>query len=491
MKPGWCLICGTARRREFASKRADRVTRRVGGSADPGLRFVLCETCGHVYQDPMLDEDDLRRVYTDEYRPLLTDEAAIEREMRRGRPVSEQLADWVEPSVRRRTVLDVGCGSGTYLLPFKERGWAVFGIDPVPRWTDFARRRLGGTPETIVTGHYGPGALPGRRFSLIIFSHTVEHLPDPIPLLRAMRGHLEEDGVLFVATPNLLNPPARERLFEGFLAGAHVRLYSPASLTTVLARAGFRITGGVDFPGRFGMGLLARPRAREGETIPPGPYDDPLAIRQFYGALQEPETAAPLGRNLLGLRAGQRWLMPILCQRQDARRYRIETRAGAPRALFGVTARGDEVPIARWDGRAGPDPADAVPWDRLAEDAGIVQLGLGSGDEALALARRLRGAQRLAIWEADPVLAKLVLKAVDLTGLWASGRAMLHVGKQPVVPPGRSFELLRPSLVYRSGAAARWDSPVYDRIEDLIDASAPRVGPAVEPVAPGAVAPAV
>lgn len=491
MQPGWCLICGTARRTEFASKRADRVTRRVGGPTDPGLRFVLCETCGHVYQDPMLDEDDLRRVYTDEYRPLLTDEADIAREMRRGRPVSEQLADWIEPSVRRRTVLDVGCGSGTYLLPFKERGWEVFGIDPVPRWTEFARRRLGGTPETIVTGRYGPDAFPGRRFSLILFSHTVEHLPDPVPLLGAMRDHLEEDGVLFVATPNLLNPPARERLFEGFLAGAHVRLYSPASLATVLARAGFRITGGVDFPGRFGMGLLARPGARAGETIPPGPYDDPLAIRQLYGALTEPETAAPLGRNLLGLRAVQRWVLPILCQRRDARRYRIRTENGAPRALFGVTARGVEVPIARWDDGEGPDPAALVPWDRLDEDAGIVQLGLGSGAEALALARRLRGGQRLAIWEADPVLAKLVLKAVDLTALWASGRVMLHVGRQPVVPPGRSFELLRPSVLYRTEAAARWDRSVYDRIRELAGASTPLVGPAVEPVARGAVAPAV
>lgn len=469
MKPGWCLICGTARRIEFASKREDRVARRVGG---PGLRFVLCETCGHVYQDPMLDDDDLRRLYTDEYRPLLTDEADVAREMRRGRPVSEQLAEWVEPSIGRKTVLDVGCGSGTYLLPFKERGWEVFGIDPVPQWTEFARRQLDGTPETIVTGHYGPGAFPGRRFSLIIFSHTVEHLPDPIPLLRVMRDHLEEDGVLFVATPNLLNPPARERLFEGFLAGAHVRLYSPASLTTVLARAGFRITGGVDFPGRFGMGLLARPGARDGGEIPQGPYDDPLAIRSFYGALQSPETAAPLGRNLLGLRSIQRWIMPTLCQRQDARRYRIRSRDGEPQALYGVTVGGVEVPIARWERAGGPSAAEAIPWDRLDEDARIVQLGLGSGEEALALARRLGDGQRLAIWEADPVLAKVVLKVVDLTELWASGRVMLHVGRQPVVPPGRSTELLRPAVLYRSEAARVWDVEAYRRIGSLIEAGA-------------------
>ncbi|WP_447972116.1 class I SAM-dependent methyltransferase [Nitrospira sp. Kam-Ns4a] len=488
MQPGWCLICGGTDKHEFVTKPADRVARRVAGvnGTDGGqVRFVLCDRCGHVYQDPMLDEADLARVYTDEYRPLLVRAEDIAREMQRGRPVSAQLADWIEPGVRSKTVLDIGCGSGTYLLPFKERGWEVFGIDPVPQWTEFARRQLGGTPESIVTGRYGPGAFPGRRFSLVLFSHTVEHVPDPIPMLRVMRGHLEEDGVLFVATPNLLNPPDGPRLFTGFFGGAHVRLYSPAALTTVLARSGFRVVGGADFPGRFGMGLLARPAGGPAEGPREGPYDDPLALQQLYVGLQHLEDVGALGRNLVALRKTQRWILPVLCQRQDARRYRLGTHDGLRRTLVGVTPTGAEIPIARWeDGRASAaDPP--LPWARLPEDGSILQLGLGTGAEALAIARRLCASQHLYLWEADPVLAKLVLKAADLTALWESGRVTLLVGRHPVVPPGIARRVMRPSVLYLSEAARRWDVPVYRRIQETIGAPATAVSQEPAAVAAG------
>lgn len=464
MQPGWCLMCGTAARREFVTKANDRVALRLMLPTEGRVRYAICSGCGHVYQDPMLDDEELRRLYRDDYRPMLKTGDAVAKEMERGVPVSSWVAEQVEPLVRRRTVLDIGCGSGTYLKPFKERGWEVFGIDPVPAWTDFARRQLGGTERTIVTGSYGPDCFPERKFSLILFSHTVEHIPDPVAMLRSMRALLEDDGILFVATPNLLDPPM-ERLTSGFLAGAHVRLYSPGALARVLAQSGFRVEKKADFHSNFGLGVMARP-ADDIADIPP---DDPMAILQLYGALLQPLSARTLGRNLAALTRRHWWLLPTLCRQLDVARYRFETDGHRVRAVRGATPAGPEVPILREEEDRRLDACgEDLPEAFGSDDATVVQLGLGWGTLALEINRRLRGAQHLFIWEADQTLAKQLMKVRDLSPLWESERVTLVLGESLHAPADRRRRMLSPSTLYVTGAARRWNRGLYRSFMDRV-----------------------
>ncbi|MBI5411320.1 MAG: class I SAM-dependent methyltransferase [Nitrospirae bacterium] len=455
MQAGWCLICGSARREEFASKAADRVSNRLAEESRGKVHFVICSDCGHVYQHPMLDAGDLERIYTDEYRPFT--EASAVHDLFRGRTICETFAPLVESSVRGRTVLDIGFGQGGFLRAFHERGWEVFGIDPVPTWADFVRKCVGGTERTIVNGHYGPETFPGQRFSLILFSHTVEHLPDPAPMLRTMRRHLAEDGALFVAAPNLLNPPPVDMMFNGFLAGAHVRLYSRHALKTVLARSGFRADTDLEFQGSFGMGLVARPA----DGVPDCSFDDATAIRRLYIALAHPQEGGALGRNLAALLKTQWWVLPSLCQQVDTGRYRVERNGGAV-SIIGLAANGEEVPIVRRGERQDCQPSvDERLW---AKEETLVQLGLGSGELARTLAARLKEGQHLFIWEADPSLAKLILKLEDLSPLWDSSRVTLILGNHPILPADRKACLMRPCALYLSESAQRWNEPVYRTI---------------------------
>lgn len=464
MQPGWCLICGSSERRGFVTHDRDRVALRLAIPTGR-ISYVICSGCGHVYQDPMLGEEELSRLYRDDYRPLLKTREAVAKEMERGCSVSSWVAEQVEPLVRRRTVLDIGCGSGTYLLPFKERGWEVFGIDPVPAWTDFARRQLGETDRTIVTGSYGPDCFPRQKFSLILFSHTVEHIPDPVPMLRSMKTLLDDDGVLFVATPNLLDPPM-DRLTVGFLAGAHVRLYSPGALGTLLARSGFRVETKADFHSNFGVGMIAR--AADG--IADLSCDDPVAILQLYGALLHPSSARAFGRNLAALTKDHWWLVPALCRRLDASRYRLQADGLRVSAILGKEPAGSLVQILREDERGRLDGCgEDLPDQFEPDDATIVQCGLGWGDLALAVNRRLRESQHLFIWEADPVLAKLILKVVDLSPLWESTRVTLILGDRLSLPAARRERMKRPFKLYMTGSARRWNVDLYRGVMGLVN----------------------
>lgn len=462
MQAGWCLICGSTDRQEFARKAADRVAVRLAGDRQAALRFVICRRCGHVYQDPMLDDGDLARLYDDGYRPFFGDEEEMERERQRGRRFCEELAPLVETLTPGRRVLDIGCGSGSFLLAFQERGWEVFGIDPVPSWTEHVRRVTGGTEQTIVTGCYDADSFPGRTFSLILFSHTIEHLPDPAPLLQAMRRHLDEDGLLFVATPNLVNPPAADGLFKGFLAGAHVRLYSPGALRTVLARSGLRTRTELHYRPAFGFGLLAQlPRGRL-QAATEGPLDDAAAIRDLFLAVQRKEESGPFGRNLAALLASQPHTLPSLCRKAETHdRLRLTHWGETVVAIAGITAGGEEVPLVSWEG---PGEGSLEAAGGITPDAKtIVLLGLGSGAEARKLAGRLSPGQHLYIWETDPALAKAVLGVADLSELWASGRVTLLLGERPLqaVPAP-------PVSLYWTHAARRWNHSAYVRIAERL-----------------------
>lgn len=454
MQVGWCLICGSGTRLELARKAQDQAMAYVTGQAEAAVRFVVCLQCGHAYQDPMPDAEDLHRLRAEAgqggslWRPIPDDEYARNPA---GSPWCDRdlgrwLLETVESTLCRRTLLAIGRGLADCLHPFKEGGWEVTEGISLSAWSGLS------------------GPMPDRRFSLIVLLHTIEHLPDPIPMLQALRDRLEDDGVLFVATPNLFSPPPVRRCFDDFLSGAQVRLYSPGTLQTALARAGFQTDAVRVVAGDCRMGLIAR----SSDSVPDQPGDDPLAIQRLYRVLQWPGSADVLGLNLAALSETQPWVIPPLCRQafpdeMGTRRYRVRRSNGCLVALGLHHADGHDVPIIRWGERDGHRAILLDPFHREQAEshATIVQLGLGSGELATALAERLRASQHLIIWEADPALAKAILEVVDLSSLWLSTQVSLLFGSHPYLSQDQQQRLKQPSLLYITSSARCWNIWTY------------------------------
>lgn len=441
MQSGWCLICGSGAKRELARGR----NASAAGSMSALRRFVLCGRCGHVYRDPLPDGEDLWRAITSggEASPVDGD-------------LGRWLADEVEPRVRRRRLLAVGCGGGertadsALIETFRRRGWDVCEVppqSPTLAWLAAAIPRRAQSSD------------PVRKFSLILRG-GLERLVDPLPRLLALRRHLSEDGWLFVFTPNLLDPAPAERLPRDLFGEASVRLYSPGMARTVLARSGFRTEQMRAYRRDRTLGLLARPAERAEE---PG-FDDPAAIQDLFRVLQWPGSTEALGWNLAALAETQPWVLPALCRRPEGQAFVVRRSGRCLLAVEGRTEEGRPVPIVRWGESGGSGGESGLPAGRLSRDATIVQLGLGSGEAAARLAERLTDAQHLFIWEADPELAKTVLRLVDLSPLWLSTQVSLVIGSQPGLPPSLSHRLQAPAQVYTTPSARQWNPWAYRQI---------------------------
>ena len=98
--------------------------------------------------------------------------------------------------------VDVGCGDGHLCAQLHEAGWLrVVGIDVSATRLAGARRRY---PHlTFLNGPLaGAGLQPGSA-DLVVLDNVIEHLPDPVAVLRQVAGCLAPGGRCALITPNM------------------------------------------------------------------------------------------------------------------------------------------------------------------------------------------------------------------------------------------------------------------------------------------------
>jgi SAM-dependent methyltransferase len=126
-------------------------------------------------------------------------------------------------------VIDFGAGSGTFAVPCAAAGLDVTAIEP----DDRLRALLDGqgirTAETVE-------GLPDNAFDYAYTLNVLEHIPDDVAALRALRAKLVPGGRLLVYVP------AFPILFTSMDAKVrHVRRYTQTTLRAALSAAGFTI----------------------------------------------------------------------------------------------------------------------------------------------------------------------------------------------------------------------------------------------------------
>lgn len=92
-------------------------------------------------------------------------------------------------------ILDLGCGTGDFLVTAKKNGWAVLGIEPNTNAKEIAIKKGIEVLSDI-------GELTENQFDLITLWHVLEHLPKLELQLIKYHKLLKPNGLLIVAVPN-------------------------------------------------------------------------------------------------------------------------------------------------------------------------------------------------------------------------------------------------------------------------------------------------
>lgn len=94
-----------------------------------------------------------------------------------------------------KILLDVGAGTGDFMLAAKKQNWQVDGIEP----NYDARMRA---VEKGIGLMDRMEALPGKKYNVITLWHVLEHLQDLENQIIKLAWHLEDEGTLVIAVPN-------------------------------------------------------------------------------------------------------------------------------------------------------------------------------------------------------------------------------------------------------------------------------------------------
>lgn len=145
-----------------------------------------------------------------------------------------------EPFFRPGSLLELGSFKGDFTQRLQNRFDDITCVEASEDAINEARRKLGqGREITYVHGAFENISLP-RRYDNIILTHVLEHLDDPVLVLRRIRNEwLAERGRLFLVCPNA-NAPSRQ-------IAVKMRLISHnAAVTEAEATHGHRCTYSLD-----------------------------------------------------------------------------------------------------------------------------------------------------------------------------------------------------------------------------------------------------
>jgi SAM-dependent methyltransferase len=238
-----CIACGSAN-----EPCIDRIWDDRYGA--PGTFSILkCGGCGQMVTSPQLSEQDLPALYSRYYPRGGADVAAIRREadlvlrpgaatIRRRNGTDNQGHYLAKPGDR---VLDIGCGSCISLLEIRNLGAEPFGIETDPNVRAIADHF--GLAVHIGSIHDNP--FPEQKFDLIVLNQVIEHVPDPIALLKLIRNRLRPQGRVVLAFPNTgsLNKRIFGRKWVNWHIPYHLHHYNKASFPKIAEQAGYRVVG--------------------------------------------------------------------------------------------------------------------------------------------------------------------------------------------------------------------------------------------------------
>lgn len=266
-----CPLCGASARSTLHEGLQDHAFRTAPG------RWTLCQcnACGCAYLDPRPNAATIGRAYERYY--THQDAPADSAFMRLRRRIADAYLNarygtsyanafpggqyiarlfprrraYLDVSFARhlgsaagdnRRLLDVGCGNGVFLQFAAHLGWAAEGID-----NDAAAVAAARAAGCVVTqGSLDELPFAKGSYRHVTLSHVIEHVHEPLKLLKQCFELLVPGGRLWLETPNLgsLGHRVFGAAWRGLEPPRHLVLFDQPSLTATLGAAGF---SGVEF----------------------------------------------------------------------------------------------------------------------------------------------------------------------------------------------------------------------------------------------------
>ena len=202
-------------------------------------RVVECTNCGLIYTSPRLKDELIHQLYEDG-----ADEDFITQDDLRvitsHRNIKQLIKMGNFSNKSHNKILDVGCGSGTFLRACRENGFSGEGVEPSKWLSNYCAKEH---ELNVYQGTLGENLEKlGNKYDLVSMWDVIEHLSYPSEELNMINKILNDDGFLILNIPDVKSSVARlmGRKWPFYLS-VHLLYFSKKTIRNLLKRCGFEI----------------------------------------------------------------------------------------------------------------------------------------------------------------------------------------------------------------------------------------------------------
>lgn len=167
------------------------------------LMVAQCRNCGHIWHHTRPDQEALFGMYAHGKR--LKGISVSSQPSARMLSALRGLFRYCTPADGAATLLDYGSGGGRWAVAASQAGFRVTAYEP-------ATSRSSQIGDVELVGSMK--AVGGRRFDVINLEQVLEHIPDPVSDLRALKQYCHADTVLRISVPDVAR--LGKKLWDGF-----------------------------------------------------------------------------------------------------------------------------------------------------------------------------------------------------------------------------------------------------------------------------------
>ena len=207
-----------------------------------GLKIVQCRDCDLVFVSPTFNYEHYISLYKkNKYQTIvkkLGENSHVYRRDRFGTERVKILKNFLQKKKKYR-VLDIGCSTGFFIEKANKLGWKTTGLELNPSAVNFAKKRgLNVINEDFLKSKFN------HKFDVICAFDVLEHLFDPMKIIKKAYKDLKSGGLLFVYVPNW---QSATRLLLGeknshfIWPTHHLTYFTPTTLKNFFLKANFEV----------------------------------------------------------------------------------------------------------------------------------------------------------------------------------------------------------------------------------------------------------
>jgi 2-polyprenyl-3-methyl-5-hydroxy-6-metoxy-1,4-benzoquinol methylase len=216
---------------------------------EAGFKRYQCNSCSSIFYNRIPSAKLLNDLYSEMARSTMGKRKAFGTSDTK---ICQQLLNAAKFKPTTNSCLEFGPGRGSMAKLLTSKGVYVDVVEPYSE-TNFA--------DFGVTNYHRLDSIPlNRKYDWIFLIEVIEHVTEPILLLEQLKTYLNQNGKLFITTPNAAGVVARyyKSDWRELKNPTHLNLFSPKALKSALLKAGFNKIKRVRMPVKFKNGSIER-----------------------------------------------------------------------------------------------------------------------------------------------------------------------------------------------------------------------------------------